>query len=126
MREPTIRTSAGARKPDVIVWDRFQAAVLDVQIVSDSSSGDVLGHAHDLKRSYYDTGDIRAWVQEKTGRYPVFTTLTINWRGIMATPSYYTLKTFGFTKAELRLLTARSIEGSVATIRSHRDIGGWG
>ncbi len=42
LREPTVRTSAGARRPDVIVWDQHQSVVLDVQIVSDNSAGNIL------------------------------------------------------------------------------------
>ncbi|MPC84947.1 Retrovirus-related Pol polyprotein from type-2 retrotransposable element R2DM [Portunus trituberculatus] len=126
LKEPSIRTTAGVRKPDVVVFDRHQSVVLDVQIVSDNSIRDALVHAHGLKKSYYDVGEIRSWVREKTGLNPIFTTLTINWRGIMATPSYMALKSLGLTKADLRLLTVRSLEGSVATLRSHRDMGGWG
>ncbi|XP_063850378.1 uncharacterized protein LOC135094311 [Scylla paramamosain] len=124
LKEPSIQTSAGLRKPDVIIWDRQQSVVLDVQIVSDSSAGDILDHAHGLKRSYYDTGEIRAWALEQTGSTPVFTTLTMNLRGIMATPSYLALKSLKLTKAELRLLAVRGMEGFVATLRAHRDIGG--
>ncbi|MPC38975.1 Retrovirus-related Pol polyprotein from type-2 retrotransposable element R2DM [Portunus trituberculatus] len=125
LKEPNIRTTAGMRKPDVVVFDRHQSVVLDVQIVSDNSIRDALVHAHGLKKSYYDVGEIRSWVREKTRLNLVYTTLTINWRGIMATPSYMALKSLGLTKADLRLLTVRSLEGSVATLRSHRDMGGW-
>ncbi len=126
LRKPTVRTSAGARRPDVILWDHHQSVVLDVQIVSDNSAGNILEHAHGLKVSYYDTEDIRAWVRTKTCRTPVFATLTINWRGAMATQSYMALKSLGLNKGEIRLLTVRSLEGSVAALRSHRDMGGWG
>ena len=100
--------------------------VLDVQITSDSSLEKSLEVAHGLKRSYYDVGEIREWVRTKTGHAPVFATLTINWRGIMATPSYMALKTLGLSKNDLHLLTVRSLEGSVAALRSHRGMGGWG
>ena len=126
LKEPSIRTPAGLRKPDVVVWDQRQSTVLDVQITSDSSLGDTLERAHGLKRTYYDVEDIREWVRTRTGHSPVFTTLTINWRGVMATPSYMALKTLGLTKRDIHLLTVRSIEGSVAALRSHRGLGGWG
>ena len=100
--------------------------VLDVQIVSDSSTGESLDRAHGLKRSYYDVGEIRDWVIQRTGLPPVFATLTINWSGIMATPSYMALKSLGLSKRDIHLLTVRCMEGSVATLRSHRDLGGWG
>lgn len=126
LRKPSIRTSAGVRKPDVVVWNQRQSVVLDVQIVSDSSTGESLDRAHGLKRSYYDVGEIRDWVIQRTGLPPVFATLTINWRGIMATPSYMALKSLGLSKRDIHLLTVRCMEGSVATLRSHRDLGGWG
>ena len=126
LREPSIRTSAGVRKPDVVVWDDIQSVVLDVQVVSDNAAGDALARAHGLKKSYYDVGDIRDWVRERTGHPPVFATLTINWRGMMGYPSYMALKSLGLTKADLRLLTVRSLEGSVSVLRAHRDLGGWG
>ena len=78
LKEPNIRTPAGL-------------------ITSDSSLENTLERAHGLKRTYYDVEDIREWVRTKTGHSPVFATLTINWRGVMATPSYMALKTLGLT-----------------------------
>lgn len=97
LKEPNIRTPAGLRKPDVVVWDQRKSTVLDVQITSDSSLENTLERAHGLKRTYYDVEDIREWVRTKTGHSPLFATLTINWRGVMATPSYMALKTLGLT-----------------------------
>ena len=126
LKEPNIRTPAGVRKPDLVVWDDRQSVVIDVQITADNATGDLLGRAHGLKVSHYNTEAIRTWVREKTGHPPVFTTLTINWRGLMATPSYNSLRALQCTKADLRLLVVRSLEGSVDTIRNQRDIGGSG
>ncbi|MPC68309.1 Retrovirus-related Pol polyprotein from type-1 retrotransposable element R2 [Portunus trituberculatus] len=103
VREPNIRTQAGVRVPD-------------------NAAGDFLSRAHDLKRSYYDVGDIKAWVREKTGHPPVFTTPTINWRGTMATPSYMALKSMRLSKAELCLLVVRAMERSIVALWSHRDM----
>ena len=125
VKEPNIRTQAGVRKPDIVVWDRTQSVVLDVQVVSDNAAGDALARAHGLKKSYYDVEDIKSWVRDLTGHPPVFTTLTINWRGVMGYPSYMALKSLGLTKADLKLLTVRSLEGSVAVLGAHRDLGGW-
>ena len=124
--EPNIRTQAGVRKPDIVVWNNLKSVVLDVQIVADNSSGDFLDQAHRLKREYYDVGDVRAWVSETSGHSPIFSTLTINWRGIMATPSFHTLQDLGLSKGEIRLLIVRSLEGSGMVLRTHRDIGGSG
>ena len=126
IREPTIRTAAGARKPDVVVWDGMRSVVLDVQIVSDSASGPTMDNAHALKASYYNTDDISRWVQQETGHLPSFTTLTFNWRGLLANASLHALQDLGLKKTDTKLLTVRSLEGSVAVIRDHRDLGGWG
>ena len=76
-KEPSIRTSAGLQRPDVVVWNRQQSVVLDVQIITNSSNRECLDRAHGLKRTYYDVGEIREWVRTKTGHSPVFATLSI-------------------------------------------------
>ena len=123
IREPTIRTAAGARKPDVVVWDGVRSVVLDVQIVSDSACGPTLDHAHNLKAAYYNTDDISQWVQRETGHQPSYTTLTFNWRGLLANASLHALQDLGLKKPDTKLLTVRALEGSVAIIRAHRDLG---
>ena len=125
IREPTIRTAAGARKPDVVVWDGKRSVVLDVQIVSDSSCGPTLDRAHALKTAYYNTGDISKWVQQETGHLPSYTTLTFNWRGLLANASLHAVQDLGLKKPDTKLLTVRALEGSVAIIRANRDLG-WG
>ena len=126
IREPTIRTAAGARKPDVIVWDGARSVMLDVQIVSDSACGPILDRAHALKSTYYNTTDISRWVQQETGHLPSYTTLTFNWRGLLANASLHALQDLGLKKNDTKLLTVRALEGSVSLIRAHRDIGGSG
>ena len=125
IREPTIRTAAGARKPDVVVWDGKRSVVLDVQIVSDSACGPTLDNAHALKTSYYNTRDISSWVQKETGHLPSYTTLTFNWRGLLCNASLHALKDLGLNNQDTKLLTVRALEGSVAMIRTHRDLGAW-
>ena len=126
IREPTIRTAAVARKPDVVVWDGARSVVLDVQVVSDSACGPTLDAAHALKTSYYNTEDISRWVQQETGHLPSFTSVTFNWRGLLANASMQALKDLGLKKPDIKLLTVRALEGAVAIIRTHRDVGAWG
>ena len=125
-REPTIRTSAGARKPDLVVGGDGWSVVLDVQVVSDSGAGDCLARAHALKISYYDRDEISAWVRERSGHSPSYETLTVNWRGVMAPASYSALRRLGLSRSECKLLVVRAIEGSWTMVRAHRDIGGTG
>ena len=108
------------------MWDNTQSVVIDVQVTADNTTGDMLAHAHGLKLSHYSTEAIRTWVRDKTGRPPVFATCTINWRGVMAAPSHNALRALGCSKADLELLVVRSLEGSVAILRAHRDIEGSG
>ena len=79
LKEPSIRTQAGLRKPDVVVWKKRESVVLDVQITSDSWLEKSLNVAYGLKSSCYDVGEIRDWVRTKTGHTTVFATLTMNW-----------------------------------------------
>ena len=123
IREPTIRTEAGARKPDIVLWDGRKSVVLDVQIVSDSGRGPTLDNAHAIKVNYYNTRDIKDWVSKETGHLPSFTTLTLNWRGLLCNASLHTLQDLGISKQDTKLLTVRSLEGSVSIIRAHRDLG---
>ncbi len=114
-REPSIQTPAGIRRPDLIVWGRGRSVVIDVQVVADSCATPLLT-AHEFKVAYYNWDPITAWVSQKTGAVPSFSSLTLNWRGIMASASVKTLKDLGLTTLDLKLLVVRSLEGSV-TIR---------
>lgn len=125
LREPSIRTSAGLRKPDIVVSDGNRSAVIDVQVTSDSSAF-TLQAAHDLKVRYYQNPEVASWVQGTTGKPPIFSSVTINWRGIMATQSCNTLRDWGVSNRDLELLVVRSLEGSAQILRAARDHGGHG
>ncbi|KAL9978051.1 hypothetical protein ACROYT_G015530 [Oculina patagonica] len=61
IREHTIPTQAGLRKPDLIFHHQDRDTfVLDVTIVADNSN---LSEAHTHKTQYYDELDIRCWIQ---------------------------------------------------------------
>ncbi|MCP3679146.1 MAG: reverse transcriptase family protein [Gammaproteobacteria bacterium] len=122
-REPAIPTPAGIRRPDLIIWGHGRSMVVDVQVVSDSGAVMLLT-AHESKVAYYQTEPIDNWVLLKTGARPSFSSLTFNWRGIMASASVRTLKDLGLTRQELKLLTVRSLEGSVNIVHAFADTPG--
>lgn len=121
-KEPSIRTTAGLRKPDIVTYDQERAAVLNVQITTDSAAF-TLEAARRLKVDYYLTPDVVTWVWEVSGHEPVFSSVTINWRETMATGSYNMLKDRGLINDQIELLTVRSLEDSVMILDSHHNVG---
>ncbi len=119
-REPAIPTPAGIRRPDLIIWGHGRSMVVDVQVVSDSGAVMLLA-AHESKIVYYQTEPIALWVLQRTGSRPTFSSLTFNWRGIMASESVRTLKDLGLTRQDLKILTVRSLEGSVHILHAFAD-----
>lgn len=98
LREPTIRTSAGVRKPDIVVFNDTYCGILDVQMVAGSSAGPNMLRAYDLKTLYYDREEIKSWVWERSGLSPLIFTCTINCRGLMPTPAFNALRLLGINK----------------------------
>lgn len=87
-RQPMIRTLAGARRPNIVLFNSHMSAVLDVQVVSDSAYDPTLERAHKLKFHYSNTVEIISWVFERSGLQPLFSTGTINWRELLARASH--------------------------------------
>ncbi|CAG0890453.1 unnamed protein product [Darwinula stevensoni] len=108
IKEPKIITSAGLRKPDLIVNSGLQTHVLDAQIINDYDDPETL---HQKKKQYYDNEDITNWVKIKTNNPSVsFSTITFNWRGCMSNSSYNDLRALGLTKRDLVIATVRILE----------------
>ena len=79
VRESTIPTSAGVRRPDLIVLIGECAHVVDLTISADHVH---LKRAYDAKVRYYDQPDIRHWVQLRFRCESVaFSALVYTWRG---------------------------------------------
>ena len=79
IREPTIRTTAGVRRPDLLVAVPGLTVVLDAQVVADNAN---LEEAHQKKVKYYNTQELAEAAQAKLGvSDPVqFSSITLNWR----------------------------------------------
>lgn len=118
-KEPRIPTREGLRKPDLICERNGVVYVLDGQVCVDvgvASPED----AHRNKIRYYNEEDIISYVQRGFGCPPIFSSITVNWRGFWSVGSINTLKAMGMSRAELKLVTVRVLEDSVGQWRVHR------
>lgn len=90
IREPVIPTQAALHTPDLVCHYPERATfVLDITIVADNA---VLEDAHSHKVWYYDVADIRYWISHNVSGSAVnFSSVTLNWRGLMACASAETL-----------------------------------
>ena len=79
IREPAIPTPAGLRRPDLLIETQDQAAVIDVQVVSDNAD---LSQANRRKISYYDKATIKEESRARLAtHHPVEVgAATLNWR----------------------------------------------
>ncbi|CAG0890457.1 unnamed protein product [Darwinula stevensoni] len=100
LTEKKIKTTAGLRKPDIIIVNSIESWVIDAQVVNGYDDPEDLHH---LKKQY-NNPDIIKWIKDKTGCQSVkFTTITYNWRGIMSKTSANDLIDLGITKKDLKI-----------------------
>jgi len=124
--EPRIPTKVGIWKPDIVAWlPGSSAFVLDVTVVSDGAE---LDKCHELKKRYYDTEEIRAWVANKADVQPdcvSCSAVTFNWRGALAKPSAVSLLQLGINRSDLKLLSVIVLQQTFAIYMfSRRHTGG--
>lgn len=80
-KEPSIKSNAGLRKPDLVASRSGQTYVVDVTIVSDNAMLDL---EHERKVQYYDVPEMREFAASLTGVATsdvTFSALALNWRG---------------------------------------------
>ena len=95
-REPTIPTSQGVRRPDLIVKIGECAHVVDLTISSDHVH---LSTPYQAKVRYYDQADIRQWVLRRFGCTSVaFGAIVYSWRGCTLPKSVAMLDTIGMPR----------------------------
>ena len=87
LKEPRIPTTHG-RIPDIICWDKELPFIIDGQVCGDSNALP-LQEAHTMKVTKYNIPEVIDFTKEKAGNQvdPVVSSLTCNWRGIMAPPT---------------------------------------
>jgi hypothetical protein len=111
--EQPIPTSAGLRKPDLVVCHKENKVVhvIDVQIVSCKHT--TLDAADARKVAYYNTKDVREFVIQKYPGYQVvFGSITFNWRGCLSKRSLLCAETVGLSIATLQVCAVRILEGT--------------
>ena len=108
-----------------MIWNEDRSFVVDIQITSDSNVAPI-ENLHQLKRKKYDNQAIKAYVFTKTGSIPEVTTVTLNWRGIMARSSLRILKDLGLSSADISLISVRAVEGGSTTYSNYMGTSGGG
>ena len=104
---------AGLCRPDLISHHSDRSTfMLDIMIVADNA---LLEDAHSRKARYYDVLDIRSWIALNVSGAPEeFSSVTLNWRGLMAIPSANTLcGLMGLGRQTSSLLSAVTCERSL-------------
>ena len=113
--EPTIPTLAGIRKPDLVVSQGGKAIVLDSTVVADAGVAN-LTTAYDRKVLYYRQPDIEAWVKQASGADDVTAgAVVVSWRGAFCAKSDELLREWGLSRADIKLLVVKTLEGGVAS-----------
>ena len=113
IREPAIPTTAGLRRPDLIFHHNERSTyLLDVTVVADNA---VLHEVHEHKIQYYDVPDIRTWIARNISSNEItFSSVSLNWRGLMACASAETLRSrLSLGRHLLSLLSAVTCERSL-------------
>ena len=78
--------------------------MLDVTIVADNAD---LYRAHQHKCDFYDQPGTRDWVSTNVSTAsPTFSSVTLNWRGLLAPPSAEAIRMLGLSASSLSLLSA--------------------
>ncbi|KAF8793396.1 Retrovirus-related Pol polyprotein type-2 like protein [Argiope bruennichi] len=117
--EPIYLLPAGTLKPDLVANKKDTVLVLDAQIVGD---GVELDSAHTTKCLKYNIKLLEQAVKVQTDAQKViFSSITLNWRGIWSPKSAQHLLRLGvINKRDLSVLGTRAIIGSMAC---HRRFG---
>ncbi len=109
LEEPVIPTSAGIRKPDLVLVKDSAALIIDATICADNAD---LNAVHSRKVDYYNKPEIISWVRSSTGVETVkFSAAALNWRGIFSPMSYAHLKReLGLSTSVLNLVSVMCLE----------------
>ena len=124
--EKPIPTPAGVLRPDMVVIHRGSsvATVVDTTVVADNA---ILSEAHGMKVRKYDKPEVREHVSRLVGcREDViqFSSVTLNWRGAMASETDKLLGQLGFTRREKEVLSVSCLQSGYHIHAAHRQ-GTW-
>ena len=104
MVEPTIKTRAGVRRPDLIAWRSGECLV-----VIKSADNAILDREVELKRLYYQIPEITEYAAQAASidqSAVSYTAVVLNWRGILARESYELLQWYGLLPYECEVFVS--------------------
>ena len=115
--EPKYNTSAGLRKPDLVVYKTGQVAVvIDVTVTSDMY--DNPDEPHLKKMAYYSAREeITRGVSTLAEVTPMFSAFSVSYRGCVSPMSAESMGSLGLSMADLGLLSAIAVEQSAVIHR---------
>lgn len=108
LEEPRIPVGASFLKPDMVLWNKDHAIVLDVAICRDDVPPDV---AHRDKIAKYRIPAITAWVRETTGvQHVEYSGVCLNWRGLWSPLSACFMSRIGLKTSDLMIASVRVLD----------------
>lgn len=111
-REPCIKTKQGRRFPDIVIRKQDRSAIVDVQIVGTATPLDV---AHRRKQAYYsENEEVVAYVKPVHDHAPLVTSCTLSYRGVWSGRSRTDLRGLGITNSDAKLMSVRTLQGTLA------------
>lgn len=121
--EPRINTSEGLRKPDLLAIKDLHAIVVDAQVISEQFH---LRTAHNNKiRKYQQNLDVTAYICREYGILPqniVFTSATLNWKGVWDSNSASDLRGWGFVQRDIKTVSSRVLVGGLAAFKIYNAV----
>ena len=126
--EPNIRTQAGLRKPDVVIYRQGPISpekwVIDVQIAADAGYYEDPDTPHYNKVNYYSSNpDVEEAVKNEFG--PVlsarFSACVFSWRGFPAPASLRDMQLWGLSRCNIETLCQIVVEQGVKLYQVYRS-----
>ena len=111
--EPQINTVEGLRKPDILAVKQELVLVVDSQVVGGQFD---LRRAHNNKKNYYARNPgVTAYIHRAvTNTRIVFTTATLNWKGIWCSKSSDQLMTWCLSQKDIKTISSSVLIGGHA------------
>ena len=114
LKEPPIPTSAGVRKPDIIIINRENntSIVLDITICADNTPD--IDEVRQRKIVYYQQPEIINWIKttQRTDNVE-FDAVVLNWRGAIAPKTFQLLTNkLKMNKKDIELMSVKTLEGT--------------
>ena len=113
LKKPPTPTSAGVRKPDIIINDRDNntSIVLDTTICVYNTPD--FDEVRKRKIAYYQQPELLHWIKTTQRIENIeFDAVVLNWRGAIAPKAFHKLKNkLRMSKTDIELLSIKTLEG---------------